>query len=336
MKKLISWICVISLLLLLLFYAVSASGAENNAVLPSAADAYATIEHARNMVINTDDGLEKLVREGTGLLSQGQAWEPLARKKLRIAAEKAVEIEKLLAPFLPPHGVSALRFMNLGPGDRVLQNIEFASYTYDFSSELPSQKVPARGEIIGGPRLENEKLFWLVRFSADTEGWLPENVLVKEFPHHPLLIAAACWIQGNTVTYKMLALLRSYQEDELTGERNGTIKDMLGSIISAYECALGMYSTPESIASLGVNEAARRREIIKKNFPIMQEQQKQSQKKSADGRVGPQDETDMIRAILGDENAKDKKGKQSIMIPIPQREGDPERKYTPGVPVGIH
>lgn len=338
MKKLITWLCIISVLLLLLFYAVSASGAENSepALENAAAEAERAIARARQMVTNPDEGLESLVRGGTGLLSKGAAWEPLARKKLRSAAMFAVEIEAMLAPYLPPQGVSALRYMNLGIGDSVIQKIEFAPYASDFTNRLPMQKMHARGEILAGPRPHDGKLFWRVRFSNEHEGWLPEYALTKEFPYHPALIGAACWIQGNVATYKMVASLRSYQEDELVGERYAVLKDMFASIVAAYECALGMYSLPESIRVLGASEAMRYREIIKKNFPIMQEQQKQIQKKSADGRVDAGEESTIIKAILGDEVEREKKGQQRIMIPPPEREGDPNRKFTPGIPIGIH
>ncbi len=333
MKRLISWLCIIATVLLILFYAFSAGAAEKAPVEPIV-DAHANILQARNLVTNSEDGLETLVRNGTSLLSKGAAWEPLARQKLRSAAEKALQVEKLLAPYLPPSGVSALRYMNLGLGDRARLKKEYAPLTLDFLGRFAWPLLAlAEGEVIGGPRPEDGRLFWLVRFSAEIEGWVPEDILSKEFPHHPVLIAAACWIQGNTITYKMVATLRMYQNDELTGERNGTVKDMVSSIIAAYECALGMYALPESIASIGATEAARYREIVKKNFPIIQEQQKQAQKKTSDSRIGPQEEGDLIRAILGNENMK---GKQVVVVPIPQQEADPDRKYSPGIPTGVH
>jgi hypothetical protein len=288
------------------------------------------------MVTDQDEGLEALVRSGTSLLSKGATWEPLARKKLRSASILAVEIENMLAPYLPPQGVSALRFMNLGIGDSVIQKIEFAPYSSDFAHRLPAQKIHTKGEILAGPRPHDGKLFWHIRFSNEQEGWLPEHALAKEFPYHPALIGTACWIQGNVLTYKMVASLRSYQEDELVGERYAVVKDMFASIIAAYECALGMYSLPESIRVLGASEALRYREIIKKNFPIMQEQQSRVQKKPSDGRVDAGEESTVIKAILGDEAERQKKGQQRIMVPPPEREGDPSRRFMPGMPIGVH
>lgn len=334
MKKMVTWVCILTLLFLVFFYAVSSSAEKTAETAQTVQDVQTILMSARDMIGNTNNGLEILVRTGTTLILQGTVWEPLGRKKLRAAAVKASEIELLLAPFLPPHGVSTLRYMGLGHGDRVRQAVASMLYTDNFSLRIPSP-ISGQGEVVGGPRLYEDKTFWLIRFSQEKEGWLSEDVLIKEFPYPPDLIAAACWMQGNTVTYKMVATLRVEEEEVIVGERNAAIKDHIAAIIAAYECALGMYSLPESIGVVGVEEAARAREIIKKNFPIIQEQQKESQKKTAEARVDSKAEDNMMRAILGDE-AKRKRGTQTVMIPIPQREGDPDRHYSPGTPVGVH
>ncbi|TSC62563.1 MAG: hypothetical protein G01um101448_14 [Parcubacteria group bacterium Gr01-1014_48] len=340
MKKLITWVCIISLILLVLFYVVSASSAAENSDTEiqqaARAEAYAVIDRARDMVTNQENGLEALVRSGTSLLGKGAAWEPLARKKLHSAALLAGEIEKMLAPYLPPQGTSALRYINLGIGDRVIQKAEWAPYENNWSDKLPTQKINTKGNIVAGPRPHEGKLFWQIRFFDELLGWLPENILAKEFPHQTIITATACWIHGNVLTYKMVASLRSYQESEPLGERYAVVKDMLASIIAAYECALATFAHPDSIETIGVREAARYREIIKKNFPIMQEQQKQAQKQSSENRVGASEESSMIKAILGDEAAREKKSQQRMMVPPPDRESDPNRKFTPGVPIGIH
>lgn len=328
MKKTMTWLIILLVVLLLLIYVASFARAETRDMgdvydALSARASWQQLEKARVMLVEGDDSLEHLVREGSNLLAKGIAWEPMARKQLRRASERARTIEEMIAPFLPPSGTSALRLVGIGIGDSIVVRVDTSA-------------AFSRGEVVDGPRREREKILWKVVRTRDKEGaWFDEQSLRKIYPHHPALLAQACWLSGNVRSYKLLSALRIYNEDDVLGAKYGSVRTALADIIRDYECALAALSLPEALSMIGPEETTRAMEIIRKNIPILQEQKKQADGKGDDAQVGPGEEKAVMKAILGSETVKEG-GQRRVVVPAPQKEGDPQRKYSPGIPVGVH